>query len=192
MKMIYPRYRYLEYNFPRLVQIFGVYVVYCLIEAARRTGVNNKKISAKRTDQLALSWIENALDTSKMFQYFITFVKSQLSDTDVEETRKRIFRNIDGKPKFVGTMNELVSNISHFHTTTIKIPMKYPRGRRDNKPLFEIDQAKLNTLKEMLKSKYGDEYNNLENTYNVLLVKNKEGTSPPGPPVDYSNLGDIL
>lgn len=89
-------------------------------------------------------------------------------------------------------MNELVSNTPHLHTTLIRFPMKHDGWRKDDKPIFEVDQTTLNSLKELLKSNFREEFHNLENTYNVLSVKNKEGVSPPGPPVDFSNLGDDL
>ena len=86
MRLLYPNYNRLEYNLKTLVQIFGTFLIYCFIEAARPISDNpTDRIPGNRRDELALSWVESMINPRRLFYYFIAFTKTQ---SDEEQVRK--------------------------------------------------------------------------------------------------------
>ena len=77
MKRIFPHYNRLEYNLTSLVEILGVYLIYCFIEAVRPVTSSGKIISGENRDENIISWIENALQPRQMLYYFVTLLKTQ-------------------------------------------------------------------------------------------------------------------
>jgi len=185
MKRIFPHYNRLEYNITRLVEIFGVYLVYCFIEAARPFLRNNGMVmSGERRDELAISWIDNMLQPRELFYYFVTFAKTQFSDQDVRNTRKKIFAMKDGKYILQGSIHDYIRHLSRLMFTETEYPLKHKGNTESNetkKSILEINDDIAEKLKKILLQKYPTIYLEMEDTYNKFDVKNKEGVRPQAP-----------
>jgi hypothetical protein len=186
MKRIYPQYSRLDYNFSRLVEIFGVYMVYCFIEATRPIADRNQdRMTGEKRDELAISWIENTLNPRQMYYYFIAYVKSQLSDKKVRRTRKRIFQLKNGKYLFRGDRGDFTRHLSKllFHHVTYPLERRNKKDSKDNNSnsILEADTLVVEKLKKILRKKYPATFLQLEDSYNISKVKNKEGRNLKGP-----------
>ncbi len=90
----FPMIDYLGDNLSKLIQIFGLYVVYCLIEAARPSDYFNNKeahlMTKSEKDELTLSYIRQVFDPLLMYKYFLTALKNQPTDKVVEQHRQHL------------------------------------------------------------------------------------------------------
>src|SRR6476660_7061747 len=82
----YPELFPLEKNLDELVKIFGIYVVFCFIEAARPTSSNDSSTTTNlEKDRLADSWIKNVFTLWNMYNSFIAAITYQLDDKGVQK-----------------------------------------------------------------------------------------------------------
>jgi hypothetical protein len=88
----YPELFPLEKNIDELVKIFGTYIVFCFIEAARPTHSNDSSTTATATtttnlekDRLADSWIKGVFTPWNMYNSFFAAITNQLDDKAVQK-----------------------------------------------------------------------------------------------------------
>ena len=87
MMTYWPQKLKLEQNVDELIKIFGIYMIYCFLEASRpiadsHYGVN--KVSVMGKDRLIDSWINEMFNPWIMFNYFLAVVNSILDDEKVQ------------------------------------------------------------------------------------------------------------
>jgi len=184
MKRIFPYYSRLDYNLTRLIEIFGTYIVYCFIEATRPISNSQKHISSQKRDQLAISWVESMLDPRQMFYYFVTLCKTQLDDQDVRDMRKKIFRMINGMYIFRGGLEEYTDSLSKLMPSKVKFRLDDNHKKindRENHSVLESDSEIVEKLKKILLEKYEMVFLEMEATYKLFDVKNKEGAELRSP-----------
>lgn len=93
VKQEYPLLLPLEHNLRRLIETFGIFLIFCFLEAARPLENNEyfNSLSKYEKDQLALSWIENTFDLTTMYEYFLSVVKNQPTDKEIPKNIKHCY-----------------------------------------------------------------------------------------------------
>ena len=66
-----PTFYKLEKNLDDLIKIFGIYVVYCFIEAARPFVGEDTLLSTREKDILASSWVRDVFTLGTMYNFFM-------------------------------------------------------------------------------------------------------------------------
>jgi hypothetical protein len=117
MDCYFPTINTLEENLTKLIEIFGIYVVYCLIEAARliTAAKNNKeehwhssyfgapinfdKEGKFREEKLVISWVKDVFNPWQMLNLFLTCV------SNVSRNEERLVKSI-GYDKDKTALNE--------------------------------------------------------------------------------------
>jgi hypothetical protein len=194
MRQIHPYLDTRENNLERIVQTFGVYLVYCFIEAIRPLTDNNDDndsrqilLSAKEKDKMTISWIKDAIDVEEMFYFFIALLKNQETDDD------QVHKNHDATWKTKKDGKIVVTSFTNTlkHLSYFKNRLKYDlsgKSRFYNSKKeelhFEFKDDQIYILKKFLKSKYGLQYHQLEDAFERFTVKNKEGFRPILSPLD--------
>lgn len=162
MQYIHPYHHTLEENIQRLVESFGIYLLYCFIEGARPYIYkdSNKKpsiiLDLDKKDQLTLSWIENAIDQKEMFGYFLTLMRDQLNDKNIKKSNRRNDKIDD---------DYLIQNLHAFRHWNPEYFHKDIESVKRQFPKYELDINKIETLRQILKDKYGPIIANLENAF---------------------------
>lgn len=152
-------------NLEKLIEMMGVYVVYCFIEAARpiedSDNDNDNYSSSYMTnldrDELALSWIEKVFSPTNMYEYFLAAVEHQTKDELVESNQQKhlkqnedgdwVFGRDDGKPGPPPSTKQFAMERYEFLFTE-KIDDK--QHDRD-KSRYELDNEKISAITTFLK-----------------------------------------
>jgi hypothetical protein len=168
MQYIHPHHHILEENIQRLVESFGVYLLYCFIEGSRPYIYkdNNKKpsiiLDIDKKDQLTLSWIENAIDSKEMFGYFLTLMRDQLNDNQIKTKYENNKHSFECNKEDEYLINNLHAfrfwNPEYFHPDSELI-------KKRQSPKYELDINKIDIVRQILKDKYGSIISNLENAF---------------------------
>ena len=85
MRVRYPATYKLEDNTNALIDIFGTYVVYCFVEATRSFQVADKfGYTNDDVDKRISTWVREVINPWTLFAYFISIMKHQPGDREVE------------------------------------------------------------------------------------------------------------
>lgn len=179
MRLLYPEYNRFEYNMKILVQIFGAFLIYCFIEAARPISDNKKNpIPGNRRDELALSWIDSMVDPRRLFYYFVAFTKSQPEEEQVRKIRRRMFGVKNGKFLFRGSLNDLEYNLNLIMPAEVKSPLERTKKQenfRERKSILEADVHVTENMRRLLRKNYPILTSQMDAIHNQFNIKNKEG-----------------
>jgi hypothetical protein len=89
----YPTVTKMKDNLKNLVEIFGLYVLYCLLEATRPIPDTKQKpqdyFSKMFKDKLTVKWLEKVVDTKYMLDAYLSALTNQLSDKEVAKVNKK-------------------------------------------------------------------------------------------------------
>jgi hypothetical protein len=208
MSIHWPTIFHLEINVRKLVEMFGVYMIYCFIEAARPVNLDEtdawkgvdrsevKKIKKMKDvwvekDNLARQWIENVFPTSNMYDYFLSTFQHQPHDRDADRNLKQYEKN-KAKSK-LPSIQDLAGERFEFLT--------WPYGRKrlldgrivtdDRKEIdelsehelgqqYELNEEMVKRLAQTLKTAYPMLYNKLLEARAGFLGKPKEMSQSQG------------
>jgi DNA-binding transcriptional regulator YhcF (GntR family) len=188
MKRICPHYSRLEYNITRLVEIIGVYMIYCFLEASKASPTINL-VEGKKRDELTISWVKSMLDTTRMFYYFVTLAKTQLGDKEVREIRKRVFKKKNGIYIFSGDIEEYTCSLANFMIRKVGryfIDDLGKKNKRSINSILECDPEFIDKVKRILSERYEMVFQEMENAYNLFDITSKDGTKQIGPKLDFT------
>jgi hypothetical protein len=97
MEQHFPSISKLDENFLWLIQLFGLHIMICFIEAARPADYfgNLEAASMSHTDRdrLVISFIDQVINVKLMYKYFLEAIRNQPQDKIVEENRKHLSRD---------------------------------------------------------------------------------------------------
>ena len=194
MRQVHPQIYTLENNFQTLVKSFGVYIVYCFIEAIRPLTNNSDtddgrqiSLSANEKDNMTISWIKDAINIEELFYHFIALLKNQVNDDVARKNYDVTWKEKNGK-MIVTNFSNTLNHLSHF-----TFLLKYELSKEENKSnldsieqesKFEFENKQIDMYKNILKNGFEMEYVQLEDAFRTLIVKNKEGVRPALPPLD--------
>jgi hypothetical protein len=92
MRCYFPHVLKFEENIEQLINIFGIYALCCLARAAQPP--ENKSCGYKNNpvrDSLVVSWVNDAFNSQRMFDYFMAIMNSLQPDDEVERIRDNTF-----------------------------------------------------------------------------------------------------
>ena len=88
----YPTTNTFEVNVKKLIEVFGFFMLYCMLESSRPVPFNSRH---KRpgtpnlfNDKLAIKWSSNVLDPLYILDTFISAISNQISDKELEKIKK--------------------------------------------------------------------------------------------------------
>jgi hypothetical protein len=123
MTLHFPTIYTMKHNLKKLVEIFGLYVVYCFLEAARPIEKKAKSSStkndmSKKNDMLSYSVVKNIFDPHNMYLYFLSAIKNQVEDpevkkfwTDYENDKKRDRRRYPSNSKLTSELFKQITTL---------------------------------------------------------------------------------
>ena len=98
MRCYFPHVLNFEENMEQLINIFGIYALCCLAKAAQppinKSGGHKNNLDR---DSLVVSWVNDAFNSQRMFDYFMAIMGSLPPDDKVERIRDNTF--VKGHPK---------------------------------------------------------------------------------------------
>ena len=119
MRSYFPHVLKFEENIEQLINIFGIYIVFCLAKAAHppvNEGDSHKNNLER--DSLVVSWVDDVFNPQRMFDYFVAIMTSLSSDDKVESIRNNTFVKGHRKyPNWLDKINKIDSPRSYKHIT---------------------------------------------------------------------------
>jgi len=107
MRSYFPQVLKFEENIEQLINIFGIYAVYCLAKATHPAGnegdLSQNKISER--DTLVVSWINEVFNPQRMLDYFVAIMTSLPPDDKVESILINTF--VKKRPKYPNWLDRI-------------------------------------------------------------------------------------
>jgi DNA-binding transcriptional ArsR family regulator len=170
----FPQTHLFEQNVDEIIKIFGVYMVYCFIQAAHPspTFFNRKmsKTDMMNSDKVALSWIQEVFQPQRMLGDFIAIMSNLHEDVVVQklmdklkesDTNSRRSDKIKVKDSYGKIFSVPGRDNSIIPKTANDICMEswFERAKPSSydivkKPEFQINQAIIDKLMDVLERKY--------------------------------------
>ena len=179
MYSYFPQMRNLEQNIEMLIEIFGFYTIYCLVEAARPVNDNNVESHSKTPygrNDLSLSWTNEVFDHEQMFYAFLGIINNLHDDEVVEKTWNELkidkdlgFIDKNGRQFIPKVAKRLIDN-----WIISLVDILYARSKsnyKDYRSPFELDKDTIEKITSVLKNKYPRYYNNISHTRSFLFKK---------------------
>jgi hypothetical protein len=106
MRCYFPHVLKFGENIEQLINIFGIYTVYCLAKATQPP-VNESDGHKNNVDRdsLVLSWVNDVFDPQRMLEYFVAIMVSLMPDVKVESIRNNTF--VKGHPKYPSWLDKI-------------------------------------------------------------------------------------
>jgi Fe2+ or Zn2+ uptake regulation protein len=106
MRSYFPHVLKFEENIEQLINIFGIYAIYCLAKATqpRTKGSDDRRNNLDR-DSLIISWVNEVFNTRRMLEYFVAIMDNLPSDDKVESIRNNTF--VKGHPKYPSWLDKI-------------------------------------------------------------------------------------
>ena len=140
----------LNENLNSLIQIFGIYVIYCFLEAARP--IKNSHLTNWQRDKLVINWVSSVFNPSDMYDYFLEWIQNQPDNSKVLENFAREFEEVKddindkGKSRYVAKHD--LPSTSALVTDRM---FSWSRYKYNPKKLYyELDQVTINKLQKAL------------------------------------------
>lgn len=151
MSIHWPMLFNIEQNVKKMVEIFGLYLLYCLVEAAR-------PVNEEQTN-LTKYWLENVFDPMNLYSYFLSAFQYQPTDREASYNLQRF-----GKDNSKHGLSVQELDIERFKLIT----GQYAGDRREPNELHEIQyelSAKIvKDISNVIKKLYPDLYKKLLET----------------------------
>ena len=180
----FPMIDYLGDNLSKLIQIFGMYIVYCFIEAARPSDYYNNKeallMTKSEKDELTLSYIRQVFDPLLMYKYFLTALKNQPTDKVVEQHRQHLVKDdwfelqvFDKEyAKKMDMLENPFSTSDLVDESTSNLISKYQGYRVDEDPdrsTYELKKTMINNMLKLIGLFHPDLFNRIVTDLRSLL-----------------------
>ncbi len=106
MRCYFPRVLKFEENIEQLINIFGIYIIYCLAKAAHPpvSKGDSHKNNLDR-DLLVVSWVNEVFNPQRMLDYFVAIMTSLPPDDKVESIRNNTF--VKKYPKYPSWLDKI-------------------------------------------------------------------------------------
>jgi DNA-binding transcriptional ArsR family regulator len=164
MRSYYPHKFKFEQNIEEMIEIFGIYVVSCLVEASRPPVHKDGKMSTSQIlnrDRLVFSWINRVFNPQKMLEYFIAIMDNLVED------------NVNAVPingKRSNSHQENASDMRYKRWMTFLLDKRFQPTSENlsfsdtaDKPYYGLDLRTINKVMYVLEKKY--------TTYHLLLAE---------------------
>ena len=95
-----------EENIEQLINIFGIYIVYCLAKATQPpVNENDGHKNNLDRDSLVISWVNDVFSPRRMLEYFVAIIANLPPDAKVERIRNNTF--VKGHPKYPSWLDKI-------------------------------------------------------------------------------------
>lgn len=164
MRTYWPQILTLEQNVDELINIFGIYMIYCFLEASRPnmdSDYGMSRLSVMEKDRLIDSWINEVFNPWIMFNYFVAVVNNILDDNEVQKILNNNMKGESGKTFFVDDEGNLVrpaSGLDFMDARFTFLTSKASSYDKTTKPHYELDIDTINKIIKVLKNKYSNYY----------------------------------
>jgi hypothetical protein len=163
MSIHWPTLFNIEENVKKMVEMFGVYLLYCLVECARPAVIDEGKDGKKSIDMiseeqanLTARFAENVFNPMNLYSYFLSAFQYQPPDKEASNNLKRFGQD---NSKHGPSIQDL--DMERFKIIT----EQYTGDRRDQKELhetqFELGAKKVKDISDVIKKLYPDFYGKL-------------------------------
>jgi hypothetical protein len=163
MSVHWPMLFNVEGNVKKLVEMFGVYLMYCLIEGARPAVIEVREDEKKSIDMISEEqanltkyWVENVFNPMDFYSYFLSTFQYQPTDKEASTNLKKF--GVDNS-KHGPSIQDL--DIERFKVIT----GQYTGDRREPKELdeiqFELSAKRVKDISNVIKQEYPDLYSML-------------------------------
>jgi hypothetical protein len=159
MQVHWPTLFTFEENLQKLIELFGLYVVYCFVEAARPIIIHqnqNQNSSSKQNDMIVYHWLKNVFNPNTMFLYFLSVIKNQPEDKEVEKYMSSLKSDINGQTVWTDYNGKKIkappnnSELSYELFTQITTPRdKYPE-----QPVYTLSKQQIDRITSTLEKHY--------------------------------------
>jgi hypothetical protein len=171
LSMHFPTLFGMEKNLSFLIEILGLYLVYCMIEACRpladSTNGNKEYLIKLFKDRSVLRWIKDVIDPELILECFISAISNQLKQEDISENRRKHLK-ANGENKndlsYVNTPDESFQgapSTKFFFWERIKYICSedgHLSYRNNDLSLYELNKEIIDEMTKILKRKYGNYY----------------------------------
>ena len=151
-------------NLEHLIKLFGLYVIFIMIEASRPVRIpkedNPEKfesIESITRDKLAVNWVKNALDPEVMLQFFLVGI---IPVSSKQRSASELWLK-----KFA--WNKIVDVYHDYHK-------KHSNANPD--PLYELGHPMVEKLTKLFMKDYSNYYSKLMNARLAFFGRPKEGS----------------
>jgi hypothetical protein len=170
LKFHFPTINDLETNLEEMITIFGFTILYSLTEACRPIELQkvDKYVENQTKDKLTTKWISQVIDQNNLLDSFVSAIKNQYTDKQIEEYEKKYLKtNDDGKSTYLCNMDNARDPISYPMTTKdfwynrffyLISNEKYIDYKTKSNPLYELDQNQIDQITKILKKRYPQYY----------------------------------
>ncbi|MGB7663649.1 MAG: hypothetical protein WBL67_13025 [Nitrososphaeraceae archaeon] len=182
MEQHFPSISRLDENLLWLIQLFGLHIVICFIEAARPADYygNPEAASMNHTDRdrLVISFIGQVINVKLMYKYFLEAIRNQPQDKIVEENRKHLSRDefmgcLEFDEKYATKMGLLrypTSTADYGNNDLSQLIKKKEVDNRQSQ--YELDKDIVNRLLSLISKMNPELYSNvLGNSISRLWAK---------------------
>jgi hypothetical protein len=198
LQLHYPTINDFKTNIDELIDIFGFYLLYTLIESCRPIKIQNKDkyIENRTKDVLTEKWFEKAINHETLLNSFISTVTNQYNDEQREEYFKKHHKLIDentGYYDYIEVKDPDKNEIEKKEAKHILDPMSAAdfslrrfyyisskegniKYRTNSNPLYELNQKIIDDINNILKEKYPNYYSQALLIRSGYLGRPKEGS----------------
>lgn len=158
----------LQENTEALINIFGIYVLFCFAEASKSFKIADQaEDTTDNIDKRISSWVLDVLDPSNMFAYFLSIMKYQPDNKEVMRYRRS---GLDDRHLTSGAKKRKGSYLPFIEDGVIK-----PILQDEKETKYTIDETIINRMIEIISEKYPKYYEPLNNARERVLFEIKHG-----------------
>jgi hypothetical protein len=151
MKAHFPMINTMEVNLKNLVEIFGLYVVYCFVEGAR-PAQKADSLSSTESDMLSYSWVKNMFNPNNMYLYFLSAIKNQPEDKEVQKYISNLREDSSGKIIWTDYGGKKIRGPTPNSELFTQVPT--PHDKYPEQPNYALDKEKIDKIINILKKQY--------------------------------------
>lgn len=174
-------------NIQQLVNIFGFYMVFCLVEACRPMNIEHESeyIENKTKDYIAVKWFEHTLHSTTLLNSFLSSVSNQTmidQSTKSRKTMRKKHRNDSyikntrvtkqGKKGYPNPRDSIVEKLNENMYTDWN-----PKYHEDSNPSYELDQELVIKIKDALKELFPQYFDKTVYAMMDFMGRPKEGSN---------------
>ena len=105
MRSYFPHVLKFEENIEQLINIFGIYAIYCLAKATDPPTNDDDGDDHSNRDSLVVSWLNDSLNSQRMLDYFVAVMSSLPTDNKVQGIRNNTF--VKRYPKYPSWLKKI-------------------------------------------------------------------------------------
>jgi hypothetical protein len=187
LKIHFPTLNDLETNIEELITIFGFTIFYSLTEACKPIDLKkeDKLIENQTKDKLTTKWISQVIDHTNLLDSFVSAIKNQYTDKQIEEYQKKYLKAKyeNGKSSSYLNSNNALDPVSHpmstkdfwynrfFYLISNKKDLDY---KTKSEPLYELEEYRIKQITKILKKLYPHYYRMAVDAKSNFLGRPKE------------------